>query len=701
MPGAIVSKLTVEVLGDDHGLYPGTVLDVKPENATVYLKFEHDWRPEAWYPCDGTLWEAPAQRNIEDIRHRLAIPGGLVEVLYRVKQGAPEAWYQGVLVSEAKGLFTVDLQLTPQRRVHSAIEQMRTPQAKVAVSPISIFKVAFPVPDGAVNEATDERHLTMFSDFGKFDYVRYDPDLKIIVVMVYGKAGVHRAEILADMHLTHAMHRQNIRDEIAKLKLEHFGPDVSDISGSCRAEFVVPLQYLNRVVGNQYCNVVRARQLPGIVRVLLDSRTGHITIIAANEDALKQAQESLDVVKDVVYIEQFWVGHIIGRSGTNINEITRTANLLGLTLCDNAEQLASFNLPFEWRDGFVPAVLTGLRVDTDAAKMLIEYQVDHNREMEEERRVMEEERRQRLGQERRGDRPFQHPQQQQRGQFSRQQTDERESVDGGVVGGGKLSDASLNGRQESSHHEQQQTLPVAGRSHEDRVGGAPHQQQQNRGGYPPRRDERGQQQGQFNGRRDQQAGFGGPRRDGGPREDKRNGHGEAEPASKDWPELGGDAGRRSSGQGTEGEVARKDAPRGSPNGVVQNGGAVEINGHPEGRRPINNAPAGPGGGGGGRGGGRSGSGRNRGIKGNSQPRSDNDGGVAAVARAKPHTDGQTDLPNGQLNGLGGGEDVDGEGFKPVTARGKRGGNRGQRGGGNGVANGIRPAPEEPPQALSR
>ena len=106
------------------------------------------------------------------------------QVLYRVKQGAPEAWHRGVVVAEQKGLYAVDLQLTPPRRINVSIEQLRLPQAPTPLALDSICRVQFPVPENAISEATNDRHLAMFAEYGRLDYVRYDPATKNIVVLV-------------------------------------------------------------------------------------------------------------------------------------------------------------------------------------------------------------------------------------------------------------------------------------------------------------------------------------------------------------------------------------------------------------------------------------------------------------------------------------------------------------------------------------
>jgi hypothetical protein len=98
--------------------------------------------------------------------------------------GAPEAWYPGHLVAESKGLYTIDLQLNPSRRVNLPIEHLRVPRHAVPLAADSIRRLQFAVPDNAINEATGEHHLAMFAQYGKLDFVEYDPATKTIVVIV-------------------------------------------------------------------------------------------------------------------------------------------------------------------------------------------------------------------------------------------------------------------------------------------------------------------------------------------------------------------------------------------------------------------------------------------------------------------------------------------------------------------------------------
>ena len=137
----------------------------------------------------------------------------------------------------------------------------------------------------------------------------------------------------------------------------------------------------------------------------------------------------------------------------------------------------------------------------------------------------------------------------------------------------------------------------------------------------------------------------------------------------------------------------QEIPRAAPpHDVVQNGVS---NGHLETRGQSNHQAGyggrggavtrgGPGGGGRIRGGGGGG-----GRGGYQQRYSDNDeGGGRRETTTKPAHggDGPAGMTNGQPNGGGRVEEVDGEGFKPVQGRGKRHA-RHPRGGGHGVANG--------------
>ena len=360
------------------------------------------------------------------------------------------------------------------------------------------------------------------------------------------------------MHLNHAVFRQSFRDEIARQRLELFGTENSDHAAAVRSEFRVPPHHLGRVLGFKQENLVRARALPGIVRVSVDYITGHCIVTAIDEASAKPAQAILEFTTDVIYVDQPYVGHVIGKSGCNVQDIIRHSNVCSLNFCDSPEVLHSHGVNYEWRDGFVPLLLMGTRADIDSAKMLIEYHIDHTRDMDEERRRSLPDRRERH-----------HPRGGGGGQLSRQLTDERDSVDHGVAvaGGGGLSvEASPSNeatavRRESFGNNGGGASASGPRGNEAATVNRAAGSNGNRGPQPPRRvDGGGQgQQGHFHGRREQ--GPPGPRRFEGPpssQEDKRNGHAEGAvlpAASKDWPELGGGEGRLSSQ--AEGQNANK------------------------------------------------------------------------------------------------------------------------------------------------
>ena len=166
-------------VGDQKTGTPAMEVYWKRPRAVALSKWRSACRFQA-YPCRCV--KLPPLRPFSD--DFFTVSSSFPQVLYRVKQGAPEAWHRGVVVAEHKGLYAVDLQLTPPRRINVSIEQLRLPQAPTPLALDSICRVQFPVPENAISEATNDRHLAMFAEYGKLDYVRYDPATKNIVVLV-------------------------------------------------------------------------------------------------------------------------------------------------------------------------------------------------------------------------------------------------------------------------------------------------------------------------------------------------------------------------------------------------------------------------------------------------------------------------------------------------------------------------------------
>ena len=93
------------------------------------------------------------------------------------------------------------------------------------------------------------------------------------------------------MHLRYAVHRQQLRDEIVGMRLELYGPEGTEPgTGSYRCEFKVPFQHVRRSLGENRANLARARAVPGIIRIILDSNSGSYSIIAHDEAAMKEAR---------------------------------------------------------------------------------------------------------------------------------------------------------------------------------------------------------------------------------------------------------------------------------------------------------------------------------------------------------------------------------------------------------------------------
>lgn len=140
----------------------------------------------------------------------------------------------------------------------------------------------------------------------------------------------------------------------------------------------MPRENLHDSLGPDCVNLKRARALPGIVRIL-PREDGLYTVIAKDENSMNEAREILDFVSELIFVEQPLAGHIIGKHATNIENIVKTSHVSKIDVLDTPDMLRNRGID-EWRERCVAFLITGSRADTDAAKMLIEYQVQNRSE---------------------------------------------------------------------------------------------------------------------------------------------------------------------------------------------------------------------------------------------------------------------------------------------------------------------------------
>ena len=123
------------------------------------------------------------------------------------------------------------------------------------------------------------------------------------------------------MHLEHALLIQSLRDEIAQQRLRLFGSEFWGPIATVRADFHFSPYHLPRVLGKHQEHLARAPSLRGIVHITVDQRSGQFSITASDEESAVEAKNLLNFVTDVAYVEQAYIGHVIGRSGCDVQEI--------------------------------------------------------------------------------------------------------------------------------------------------------------------------------------------------------------------------------------------------------------------------------------------------------------------------------------------------------------------------------------------
>ena len=107
-------------------------------------------------------------------------------MFYALRADTPRTWYPGTIVSETKGFYNIDLDLTKlnsARRVTLPIDDLRIRKTPIQLTLESIHRLQFTLDPTSLAEATSDRSLALIARLGKLDYVRFEPQNNLIIMV--------------------------------------------------------------------------------------------------------------------------------------------------------------------------------------------------------------------------------------------------------------------------------------------------------------------------------------------------------------------------------------------------------------------------------------------------------------------------------------------------------------------------------------